>query len=163
MAAIIIATWIVGYVASETPGGPDSPKRLLVNIHKSVAITVLALVVVRLAWRILHAPPPLTLGSALARFAAHAGHWLLYFLMIAMPLTGWAWASSSSRPVEFLGLFELPPLLAPNDAAKSLLGEMHRTLAWVTAVVIVGHVLAALKHWLLDKDDVLRSMLSRRS
>ncbi|MBL8271598.1 MAG: cytochrome b [Steroidobacter sp.] len=162
MAAIIIAVWIVGYIGSETPGGPDSPKRLLINIHKSVAIAVLALVVVRLVWRALHAPPPLSSGSALVRFIAGAGHWLLYLLMIAMPLTGWAWASSGGRPVEFLGLFELPRLLAPNEAAKSFLGETHRTLAWVTAVVIVGHVLAAIKHWLIDKDDVLQSMLSRR-
>lgn len=162
MAAVIIGVWIVGYLASETQPGPGSAKALLVNAHKSVAIAVLALVLVRLAWRAGHPAPPLTSASSVVRFVAHAGHWLLYVLMIAMPLTGWAWTSSAGRPVEFLGLFELPPLLAKSDDLKAQLGDVHRTLAWITAFVIAGHIAAAIKHWLIDKDDVLQSMVRAR-
>lgn len=161
MAAIIVSVWALGYVASETPGGPDSPKALLINSHKSIAIVILALAIVRLFWRMRHAPPALTSATPTVRLLAGAGHWLLYALMILMPLTGWAWTSSAGRPVMFLGSSELPALLAANDETKAALGNVHRTLAWITATVIAGHVAAAIKHWLIDKDDVLASMLGR--
>lgn len=161
MALLIIAAWIIGHLGASANPGEGTLKRPLVQIHKAVGIFALLLVVVRLAWRASHAPPPFTRASRFTRIGSAFGHWVLYALMIAMPLVGWAWTSAAGHSVEVPGLFELPPLGGEDLARKALLGSWHRTLGWIIAIVVAGHVLFALKHALIDRDDVLRSMLPR--
>lgn len=162
MAAVIVAVWIIGYAGANATPGEGTMKRPLVQTHKAVGIVVLFLVVLRLGWRALHPPPPFARASRFTRIASALGHWALYALMLSMPLIGWAWTSAAGHPVEVLGVLELPPLMAASEARKALLGEWHRTLGWAIAVLVGGHVLFALKHALLDRDDVLRSMLPVR-
>ncbi|MDI3514148.1 MAG: hypothetical protein PWP40_1377 [Rhodocyclaceae bacterium] len=141
-----------------------SPTKLqLFSWHKWTGVTVFMLVVVRLAWRITHRPPALPAHmSALERFAAHAGHHLLYVLMFAIPLSGWLMSSAKGFQTVWFGVLPLPDLLAKDKALGDLLQTVHVSLNFVLIALLLVHIGAALKHHLVDKDDVLTRMLPRR-
>ena len=137
-----------------------SPTKLqLFSWHKWAGVTVFMLVVVRLAWRVTHRPPALPAHMpALERFAAHAGHHLLYVLMIAIPLSGWLMSSAKGFQTVYFGVLPIPDLIEKNKELGQLLGEVHETLAWLFVLLILGHTAAALKHHFIDKDDILIRM-----
>mgnify|MGYP003595007596 FL=1 len=141
-----------------------SPTKLqLFSWHKWAGVTVFMLVVVRLAWRVTHRPPALPAHMpALERFAAHAGHHLLYVLMIAIPLSGWLMSSAKGFQTVWFGVLPLPDLLAKDKALGNLLETVHFVLNYTLIAVLLGHVGAALKHHFIDRDDVLTRMLPRR-
>lgn len=138
--------------------------------HKSVGVTVLALTVLRLLWRLTHRPPPHPVGmQARERRAAAVAHHLLYLLLVGLPLTGWAVVSLSpfNIPTVLYGLVPWPhlPLAAhvPDPAAaEGLLKQVHALGAWFLAALLAVHVAAALRHHFLLRDDVLRRMLPGR-
>ncbi len=136
--------------------------------HKSLGLTVLILSLLRLFWRLSHRAPPLPDGmTRWERIAAKGTHHLFYFLMILLPLTGWVVVSASSLglPTLYWGLFQWPhlPLFGLEAGTKAVLeravGEVHEFLAYATIALLVLHVGAALKHHLVDRDDVLSRML----
>ncbi len=141
-----------------------SPTKLqLYSWHKWVGITVFALVVVRLAWRLTHRPPALPSHmSPIERLAAHAGHHLLYLLMFAIPLSGWLMSSAKGFQTVWFGVLPLPDLLAKDKALGDLLQTVHMALNFLLIAVLLGHIGAALKHHFFDQDDVLTRMLRRR-
>ena len=141
-----------------------SPTKLqLYSWHKWAGVTVFALVVVRLAWRVGHKPPPLPQHMApIERLAAHAGHLVLYVLMFAIPLSGWLMSSAKGFQTVWFGVLPIPDLLAKDKALGDLLQTVHLALNFTLIAVLVGHVGAALKHHFLNKDDVLTRMLPRR-
>ncbi|TXN30549.1 cytochrome b [Methylobacterium sp. WL19] len=138
--------------------------------HKSVGITVLVLTALRLAWRVVHRPPPHPAGMpAHERRAAGAAHGLLYLLLIGLPLTGWAVVSLSpfNIPTVLYGLVPWPhlplaPLLPDAAAVERVLKLVHAYGAWFLTALLVLHVAAALRHHLILRDDVLRRMLPGR-
>lgn len=107
-----------------------SPTKLrLYSWHKWAGVTLLLLTVVRLAWRISHPAPELPLSmTPLARFAAHAGHWLLYILMLAIPVSGWLMSSAQGFTVVWFGALPLPDLV-PRDKALAVLLNTRRSTA----------------------------------
>jgi cytochrome b561 len=141
-----------------------------VQMHKSIGITVLLLSLVRIGWRLTHPAPALPEHMAgWEKFAARATHLVFYVFMLAMPLSGWAMVSSSPLiKVHPTVLFTVVPWPAfpflPTDhdqlhAARKLFGFTHEKLAWLAYATIVLHVAAALKHHMIDRDDVLSRML----
>jgi cytochrome b561 len=130
---------------------------------------VLSLSVLRLLWRLVNPVPPLPAGlSPTLAFAAHATHWLFYFLIIAIPLAGWAMVSSSpiGLPTMYFGLFQWPaiPFLADLPRADKVhavvaLAMTHNYLAFTAVGLLVLHVGAALWHQIFRHDVVLRRML----
>ncbi len=142
-----------------------SPTKLrLYSWHKWAGVTVFALSIVRLVWRAMHTPPALPAQmSALERFAAHAGHYLLYLLMLAIPLSGWLMSSAKGVQTVWFGVLPLPDLLAKDKAVGDLLQTLHMSLNLVLAAVLLGHVGAALKHHFIDRDEVLIRMLPGRA
>ena len=142
-----------------------SPTKLqLFSWHKWAGVTVFMLVVVRLAWRVGHKPPALPAHMpALERFAAHAGHHLLYVLMFAIPLSGWLMSSAKGFQTVWFGVLPIPDLLAKDKALGDLLQTVHLALNFTLIAVLVGHVGAALKHHFIDKDDVMTRMLPHRA
>ena len=137
-------------------------------VHKSIGITILALSLFRLIWRFLNPPPLLPTGmSALEVFLAKAAHWGLYFLMIAMPLTGWLMVSASKKyPTVYFWMGEVPfipmPVGLDGKATSHLFGGYHYWLAYGAIALITLHVVAALKHHFVNRDAVLRRMLPMR-
>jgi len=134
----------------------------LVNQHKSIGMTVLGLAAVRLAWRAFHPPPAPPPGMpGWERRAAGLVHWMLYLLLFAQPLSGWAWSSAAGYGARFYGLLKVPDLVPTDERLADALGAVHATLG-VAMLVLVGiHVLAALRHHFLIGDDVLTRMLPR--
>ncbi len=128
--------------------------------HKWFGLTVLLLAVLRLGWRAGHRPPPLP--DSIPRWqqaAAGALHWLLYLLIFAIPLSGWALSSAAGVQVVWFGVLPLPELLPKDAATAHALREVHESLNFLMAGVVALHVAAALKHHFIDRDGVLRRML----
>ena len=117
----------------------------------------------RLVWRVTHTPPALPTGMPrLMQLAAHAGHFALYALMFAIPLSGWLMSSAKGFQTVWFGILPIPDLLAKNKELGALLQTLHMGLNLLFVVTIAGHIGAALKHHLVDKDDILTRMLPRR-
>lgn len=146
------------------------------QLHKSIGLTILALSLARLGWRLVNRPPPLPPAMrAWERVGARAVHWAFYVLMVAVPFTGWLYASVQWRegtplavPTLWFGQFEVPHLFGldgqpPRVRHRLAEGfeETHEWLAWVMVGLLAVHVAAALKHRLVDRDGVLASMAPR--
>lgn len=131
-------------------------------VHKSIGLTILALTVLRLLWRLTHKGPPLPAGMPVwEKGAAHVTHFAFYAFMAVMPLTGWIMSSAGNRPLNWFFLFDVPKFaVSKSDAIVGLSGGAHEIGAFVWAALIVVHVLAALRHHFILKDDVLRRMLA---
>ncbi len=136
---------------------------IIMPLHKATGILVLVLTVARLMWRLTHRPPPLAATvRSWERGLAHATHWSFYFLMFALPMTGWLMSSSGARKysISFYGLFDVPFLpVAQDKAAANIFAERHQLLGYIIAALIILHILAALKHHRFDKDDTVVRML----
>lgn len=146
-------------------GLPFSPQRLkLYNWHKWAGVTILALSVLRLVWRITHRPPalPRAMESAMPvwqKAAHHATHHLLYVLFFAVPLIGWAYSSAAGFPIVFLGLWQLPDFVPVSKELAEAIKPWHELSAYAMAGLVVVHVAAALKHQFIDRDGLLQRML----
>jgi len=142
----------------------DLPKSIggtAVMLHKSFGLTVLFLMIFRLVWVIRKWKPALPASVPLwqrttARLVQHA----LYITIIAMPLVGWIMSMAAQKTPVFFGLFKLPLPGIPADKtlAKNMF-EIHSTLAWIIIIIVALHILGAIKHHFIDKDNVLKRML----
>lgn len=162
IAAAILLNIVLGVSAARIED--EEVHRVLLDIHKPLGVTVLALSLVRLAWRLTHRPPRLTHAvPAWQRAAATAVHALLYVLMIALPLTGW-WLSSSvptRHAISWLGLFDIPFLPAPRGMSMQAIGQTHDAhvaLAYILIALFALHIGAVIKHHAIDRFPILRRM-----
>jgi cytochrome b561 len=156
--ALIITQFVLAGIADDLPLGMR--KLAVLANHKSVGITVLALAIVRLAWKRLSPGPALPVQmKPWERRLAGSSHHLLYLLMFATPLAGWCMSSAKNYSVSWFNLLPLPNLVSPNETLYEFLHEAHEVLAWTLASVAVLHAVAALRHHFIGKDDVLRRML----
>lgn len=131
-----------------------------IALHKMLGITVLALVLPRLIWRKMNQEPLLPPGmGATQKKLAHAAHWLLYVMMVVMPLVGWLMSNAAGRMVSFWGYFDLPVLVEKNKELRHLMGEIHEYGGWILLGLIGLHVLAALQHQFILKDGLMWRML----
>ena len=127
-------------------------------LHKSIGIIVLLLAVLRLFWRFFNMPGPLPAHlPGWQVLASKISHWLLYGAMIAMPLAGLAGALFSEDGIPFVGS-KLPSVFTANHDLSELFFSIHSVVAWVFVGLITLHLLAALKHLLVDKDGVFHRM-----
>jgi cytochrome b561 len=163
MAFFIIAMLVIGKIMVDLPN-TDPDKFAYYQAHKSVGLTILVLTLLRIVWRVMHKSPALPADMPRwEQIAAKSTQGILYLMMIALPLTGWAVASTSTSgiPTMWFGLFEVPSLpgLASVADAQDIAKETHETLGNITILLLLLHVAAALKHHFWDKDDVLKSMI----
>jgi len=134
------------------------------ELHKSIGMVILLVMLVRLLWRFISPPPPsLASYSRLTRISAVAAHILLYVLLFSILLSGYLISTADGKPISVFGLFEVPATLSDYGAQADLAGTLHLWLAWSVVVLSVLHGLAALKHHFIDKDVTLRRMLGKSS
>ena len=158
VAALVLAQLGLGVYAAGLPVGLARLQWL--SRHKSLGLAILAVVLLRLAWRAAHRPPPLP-GSMpeWQRRAAPVTHWLLYLLLVLAPLAGWLYASAAGLSINWFGLFQVPDLVAKNRELADLFKSLHIGLVALLALLIAGHVGAALRHAFWLRDGVAHRML----
>src|ERR1700723_2742632 len=145
--------------------GMDStvmPKYLtLVSIHKPLGIAILMLALIRLALRLRYGAPslPADLPEPM-KLAAEGSHYVLYALMIAVPVLGWGMLSAAAYPVVLFRGWHLPAILPQSDSLHTLLWDAHFYLAFAFFAVILFHVAGALFHALVRRDGVFEAMAS---
>ena len=168
IAVLVIANIAFGLYMGDLPR-TDPNKFMIVQLHKSIGLTVLILSLARLGWRLMNTIPPLPLGmNPVLRLAARASHYLFYFLIVFIPLSGYVMVSASAlgNGTLYFGLFTWPNLPIFAGMTREALHPLHETLvtthvllAWSAIVLLPIHILAALYHQFVRGDDVLRRMI----
>ena len=151
MFAILPLAWVMVSLPDDAAG-----RGLLYTLHKSVGVTILALVAVRLAWRATRPVVPRELPGMprWMALAGHANHWLLYAILFAMPVSGYVMSSASGHPVSYFGLFTLPGL--PLNKAMAGVGRTaHLLVQWAVYALVALHLLATAWHVAVRRDGLL--------
>lgn len=153
---LLAIQYAIGWVMPDVHAGPPG---LPMIMHISFGIAILALIVLRLIWRLTH---PVTPESALPnwqRLSSEAVHWLLYALVLAATLSGWLFTSYRGWSVALFSVLPLPMLAAASrDSARAING-LHQAADWALLIVIGIHVAAALAHVLIYRDSIIKRML----
>ncbi len=159
----LVLVWTVDYA-------PDDRQRAMIDLHKSIGITVFGLALLRILWRYAHRPPALPAGFARwEQVAAKLAHVGLYVLMLGLPLTGWlhdsAWKAAAEHPLELFQVIPFPRagwVMATEPVAREqlhkLYGSIHELLGTVLYVLLGLHIAGALKHQLIDRYPLLARM-----
>lgn len=159
--ALVVTQFVLANKAHHLPLG--SAKLATLAQHKSVGITILGLAILRMIWRWFNPVPGVPAGTPTwQRLAARGSHFLLYALLLVIPVLGWLMSSARNFPVSWWGLVTLPDFIEPNKQAYEFFHEAHELAAKLLFVVALIHAAAALKHHFLDRDNVLRRMLPIR-
>lgn len=159
---LLIGQFAFGFWMENVPR--NTPARgFWINQHKSVGLVIGVLILVRIVWRVRHTPPPPLPMAAWQRLAASANHIGLYVCMVLMPLSGYLASNVSKHGVKLFNLVALPPWLPESKVAYAILNQTHKVTAVVLATLVVVHVLAVLKHQLIDRDGLLARMGIGRS
>jgi len=153
LAQITLGLWMI-----TIPKTPIGVRAGWFNVHKSIGITLAVLILVRILWRLFHQAPPLPATMPKwQRVAAKANHLLLYACMIVMPVSGYLGSSFTKYPILYLGI-KLPQWGWDSPALKDLFSQIHYVTVIIFIALIALHVAAALKHWLIDRDGIMRRM-----
>jgi cytochrome b561 len=157
VAALVLVQFAWGWTMQEIPKSPPGLRADAFNVHKSIGLCLLALMLVRMGWRIAHRPPPLPAmpvwQSRLARLT-HAG---LYVVLFVMPLAGYLGSVWSGYPVKFFGV-TLPAWSAKDDVLKNMMSDLHFAASFVLLALFALHVAGALWH-AFRGDDIMARML----
>ena len=150
-----LGCWMVelGYYDSWYQRGP--------HLHESAGTVVFLLLIVRLIWRWTNdRPRPLSTHTQWEKIAAQVTHNLLNILLLTITISGYLIVTAKGDPLNVFNLFSVPASVSglSNQADKA--GEIHLWLAWILIILVGVHVLAALKHHFINKDETLNRMLS---
>jgi cytochrome b561 len=162
----IVIGVIAQYVLAEAGEGSDdaaSGALDAMNLHMSIGVTLLALALVRAAWRFVDPAP--VFPERMERYEsmlARGVHVLFYVVLLALPISGWLLATLEGESLRFFGLFDLPAFTGVTAASEETIEEVHEVLFNILFGLALLHVAAALKHRFIDHDDVLQRMLPGR-
>jgi len=133
-------------------------------LHKSIGLLLLAILLVRLLWKLANTGPAAEPGTP--RWQAHAARWIhgaLYLLLLAIMVAGYLISTADGHPIEVFNWFSVPATIQGIAHQEDIAGQVHKLLAWTLMALVTLHGLAALKHHFIDRDATLRRMLGRRS
>lgn len=157
----VIAGFTIGLIMVDMAFSPLQLK--LYSWHKWVGVCIFTLLFLRLGWRLWHPAPPLPASTPpWQRHAAHLTHWVLYALLLIIPLSGWLMSSAKGFSTVVFGELPLPDLLDQNEALGDRLAVLHWWLNKTLLALVILHVAAALKHQFVDRDGLLWRMLPGR-
>ena len=160
IAALVALNFALAWAAE---GLPPADRGALMGNHFAVGLTVLALTLLRIVWKMIAPASPLveslkTWEAALAKVT----HGLLVLITLALPLAGWIMVSAHSggQPISYFGLFDLPGLpLAKSKPTSELFSELHEVFAFLTLALFALHVAGAVKHMVIDRDGTMRRIV----
>ena len=158
--ALILAMAVLGLTMTDLPNSPF--KIRLYNLHKSIGLTLLALVLLRVSWRAWAGTPSVI--ATIPRWQhrlAEGTHIVLYVLLFALPITGWMMNSYAGFPLKWFGLVAVPSLAARNHDMHELFEDVHEWLFWALVLLALGHACAAIYHHLFQRDATLARMLPK--
>jgi cytochrome b561 len=147
------------------PGAPRETlsRDLLLLLHRSVGLSILAVMLFRILWRLGHPPPPLPAGfPRIEALAAYADHILLYAVFLVMPLSGYVNAAAAGHSVSFFGVVLIPPLVPANSRLSQVAIAVHLVSQYVVYALVAIHVAAALMHRFVRRNGILERMLPLR-
>ena len=155
--ALLLVQYPIGWLMPDIHRGtsPGAP----MTFHVSLGIVILALIILRFAWRLTHPVAPESSLPPWQRLTSEAVHWALYALVLATTITGWLFASFRGWSLSFFYLFPLPMLASDNAAAGKAIDGWHQTMEWTLLVFIGIHVAAAMAHIFIYRDRILQRML----
>ncbi|WP_210252978.1 cytochrome b [Beijerinckia sp. L45] len=168
VAILLIVNVALGLSADYIPDGYVRP---VIDLHKSIGITVLGLVILRILWRLSHKPPAMPKTYApWERFAAHAAHGALYLVILALPVSGWmhdsAWKGAATHPILLYGVIPWPRIgwienVEPHhkEVLHSVFFAAHAYAAYALYALLALHIIGALKHQFWDREPELQRML----
>jgi cytochrome b561 len=154
--ALLLIQFPIGWLMPDIHAGP--PGRPM-TLHISFGILILAVIALRLVWRIAHPVAPESSLPPWQRVSSEAVHWLLYVLVLATTVTGWLFASFRGWSVSLFYLVPLPMLSSKNAEAGKLIDGWHQAAEWGLMIVIALHVVAALVHIFIYRDRIMQRML----
>ena len=160
IAALVAAQFALGWAMQAIAKHPPGPRADAFNLHKSFGLLILAMMVVRIAWRLSHPPPALAPMPRWQATVARANHALLYAALVVMPVVGYLGSAFSGYPVRFFGIV-LPAWTTRHDALKEAMSTAHLAVSWILAAALALHVTAVIKH-ALEGDSGLWRMGWRR-
>jgi cytochrome b561 len=159
IALLIVGGFWLGWIMTDIPGFTPTKLKYF-SWHKWIGVTVFMLAAIRVLWRTTHRAPEMPEGVApWQKAAAHVTHFVLYLLMLVIPISGYFYSSAAGIQVVYLGILPLPTLIGPDQALKGTLRLVHVWLNYTLLVLVVMHVLAALKHHFVDRDGLLGRMI----
>ena len=160
VAACVLTTAPVAIAMGRVSQGPTQD--FLYNFHKSLGVLIFVLMILRLINRIVRdAPVPDPSIEPWQKTVSSAVHGSLYVLLLAMPIVGYVANSAYGAPTPFFGLFNVPPIIAKNEALSEQLFAGHRLAGFLLIVLVAMHISAALFHYFIRRDTVLQRMLPR--
>ena len=162
VAAIVLVQYPLGWLMQQIPKQPPGQRAEVFNVHKSIGLTILALMIVRLGWRLAHRPPALPPMARWQAWLARGTHAGLYSMLVALPLVGYLGSVFSGYPVRYFGIV-LPSWAAKNPQLKDWMSTAHLVLAWGLAIAFTLHMAGVAKHLLVDRDGLLRRMAWTRA
>jgi cytochrome b561 len=160
VALSVLSTVPVAFGMNYVGAGPLQDR--LYNVHKSIGVLILILMLLRIINRVVSGAPAPEPGLARwQRALSSAVHGLLYALLIIMPIVGMTANSIYGAPISFFGLFTIPPFTPQNEDLANQLFTIHRWIGWVIIALVVAHIGGALQHFIIERDGVLQRMLPR--
>ncbi|UPJ71338.1 cytochrome b [Bradyrhizobium sp. 187] len=157
--ALLAVQFSLGWLMPDVHAGP--PGRAM-TLHISLGLTILALILLRLVWRITHPVAPESSLPPWQRVSSEAVHWLLYVLVLAATMTGWLFTSFRGWSVSYFNLIPLPMLAGKNPVAIHQIDGWHQIAEWALLIAIGVHVAAAFAHIFIYRDGVMQRMLPSR-
>ncbi len=154
---LLVAQYIVGWTMPHV--GRNTLPVGLIFWHVTIGMTLLAVIVLRFGWKLIHPVAPYPGLPRWQNRLASALHGILYLALVAHILMGWANASARAWNVDILGILPMPWIMPAASRTGMALGDIHNTFAWTLLALIVLHVAAALYHYVVRRDRVLQRML----
>jgi len=155
--ALLVVQYPIGWLMPDLhrnmqPGVP-------MTFHVSFGLTILVLLVLRLAWRLTHPVAPESSLPLWQRLSSELVHWMLYVMVLATTVSGWLFASYRGWTLSYFYLFRLPMLASDNAAAGKTIDGLHQAAEWLLLALIAIHVGAALAHVFVYRDRIMQRML----
>jgi cytochrome b561 len=155
--ALLLVQYLIGWLMPDIHGGMKPGTAMI--FHVSFGIVILALIILRFAWRLAHPVTPESSLPSWQRLTSEAVHWALYALVLATTVTGWLFASFRGWSVSFFYLVPLPMLASENASAVKTIDGWHQAMEWTLLVLIGIHVAAAMTHVFIYRDRIMQRML----